>query len=145
MTRLKARCPRCRAKLTAMLELGKAPSCPACGHGLPLPQEQLARGSPVQVCCVCDGAQFYRRRDLPRGLGLIVTASAALMFLILMAVGIPFWIALSVLLATAALDAWMFRRLKEVTVCYRCEAEYRGNRLDPGHRAYDIHLAEQVR
>ena len=143
--RLKARCPRCAAAITAVLGQGEPPSCQNCGHRLAAPDPALALGGSVQMCCVCGGGRFYRRRDLPRGVGLAIVASSALVFLILLGVGVPFGLALLILLGTAALDAWLYRLLKEVTVCYRCAAEYRGNQLDPSHQAFDIHMAEEYR
>jgi uncharacterized protein (DUF983 family) len=143
--RLKARCSSCGGAIAAVLQAGETPRCSACGHTLEPPSPELSAGGPLRDCCACGGQRFYRRRDLPRLLGLIITGSAAVLFLALLAAQVPFGLALLVLLATAGLDAWLYSRLKEVTVCYRCAAEVRGNRLDQAHQAFDIHIAEEYR
>ena len=33
--------------------------------------------------------------------------------------------------------------LPEITVCYRCQAHFRGFRRNPAHQAFDLHVAEQ--
>ena len=50
-------------------------------------------------------------------------------------------IAYSVLGVAVLLDLWVYGRLTEVTICYRCHSEYRGNykRTAP---AFDLHTAD---
>jgi hypothetical protein len=40
-------------------------------------------------------------------------------------------------------DAGLYALLPEITVCYRCHAHFRGFARNPGHEAFDLHLAEQ--
>ena len=60
--------------------------------------------------------------------------------------GVFYWfgldlIAYSILAAAALIDLIVYGRLKEVTVCYRCHAEFRGAypRTAP---AFDLHTAD---
>jgi hypothetical protein len=48
-----------------------------------------------------------------------------------------------VLLATVAVDWIVATRIRPVTICYRCDAEYRDIPLNPRHRDYDPHVAER--
>ncbi len=35
-----------------------------------------------------------------------------------------------------------FRKYPKLTICYHCYAKYRDCRLDPGHKEYDLQIAE---
>jgi len=48
-----------------------------------------------------------------------------------------------VLLATVLVDWVIASRIGTVTICYRCDAEYREAGKNPRHRAYDPHIAER--
>ena len=48
-----------------------------------------------------------------------------------------------VLLAFAALDFFLARRVPPVVICYRCDTEYRGVPGAADVRAYDPHVAER--
>jgi hypothetical protein len=50
-------------------------------------------------------------------------------------------VAYSILAAAALIDLVVYRRLKDVTVCYRCHSEFRGayRRTAP---AFDLHTAD---
>jgi hypothetical protein len=96
----------------------------------------------VDACPVCEGRDFYVRKDLNRQAGLaavIVVGLASAAFL---------WsgretLAYGVLGAFALLDLALYPLLKRVTVCYRCQAEFRGTyrRTAP---PFDLHAAEEL-
>ena len=48
-----------------------------------------------------------------------------------------------VLLATVLIDWVLSVRIRPVTICYRCDAEYRNVAENPRHRPYDPHVAER--
>ena len=80
----------------------------------------------VDACPVCEGRDFYVRKDLNRTLGL-----AAVVVVGLISVGF-LWsgregLAYGVLGAFALVDFVVYQLLKDVTVCYRCQAEFRGS------------------
>lgn len=53
----------------------------------------------------------------------------------------PFTYGIS-LLVCLAVDLLLYLLTKEVTVCYRCGAIYRGVARDPRHVAFDLHVAD---
>lgn len=89
----------------------------------------------VDVCPACDGAQLYVQRDFNQkaGLAIVVLGGALAPFT-------PYYASLFV---AAAADAVLYALLPEITVCYRCQAHFRGFRRNPGHAPFDLHLAEQ--
>lgn len=126
-------CPKCGAEAAAGLD-GQG-VCPKCGAttGLTL-SPSLANERIVDRCPACAGEQLYVQRDFNQKAGLAVV--------ILGAVLAPFSYYLS-LLAAAIIDAALYVLLPEITVCYRCQAHFRGFLRNPKHQAFDLHLAEQ--
>ena len=142
--KVKVRCPACGGSR----QIGPSPApsetaCPRCGHALLLATTSSVREDrEVDACPVCGGRDFYVRKDLNRNLGLtavVVVGLASAAFL---------WsgqerTAYGVLGAFALVDLVIYQILKDVTVCYRCQAEFRGayRRTAP---PFDLHTAERL-
>jgi hypothetical protein len=137
-----AKCPSCDAGLP--VEAREAPAvirCGGCGRDIPLAVTPAVRGDTgVDRCPVCEGAEFYTRKDFDPKIGLTVVVIGALI-----SAGF-YWfgkdlVAYSILGGAALIDLVVYGRLKEVTVCYRCHTEFRGTyeRTAP---AFDLHTAD---
>jgi len=119
-----ARCRRCRAE-TVLRAAGGRPEPARLG-----------------ACVRCGEARLYRQRDIDRRKGLIVVAAGAAVSLALL----PFspLAAYGVLGGLALVDLWLYRRLPDVAICYRCRAEHRGfdtgREIDP----FDLLTLEMV-
>ena len=79
----------------------------------------------VDRCPVCQGAEFYLRKDFDPKVGLVFVATTAAISAVF------YWfrhdfIAYGILAATALADLAIYGRLKTLTVCYRCHSEFRG-------------------
>ncbi len=137
-----ARCPKCDAGLP--VQAAEAPDsikCGGCGHVLTLTfSSSLRDDSRVDACPVCAGAEFYLRKDFDPKVGLTVVIIGALIS------GVFYWfdedlIAYSILAAAALIDLVVYGRLGDVTVCYRCHTEFRGQyQRTAGH--FDLHTAD---
>lgn len=139
-----ARCPQCDAGLpvdTAAADAPGAIKCGRCGRDIPLSvSESLRSDRGVDRCPVCDGADFYARKDFDPKIGLTVV-------IIGIAISAGFYwfkrdlIAYSILAAATLIDLVVYRRLKDVSVCYRCHTEFRGASpcTAPG---FDLHTAD---
>jgi DNA-directed RNA polymerase subunit RPC12/RpoP len=96
----------------------------------------------VERCGFCGNRAFFVQRDFDQRIGCAIMALsiAAALF-----VGSKFgWIWFTpVLLATVLIDWGLALVVKPVTICYRCDAEYRQAPLNPRHRPYDPHVAER--
>jgi len=96
----------------------------------------------VERCAFCGNRAFFLQKDFDQRLGCLFMALslAAALF-----VGWKFgWIWFTpVLLATVLVDWIVAARVRPVTICYRCDAEYRDVALHPRHRGYDPHVAER--
>ena len=139
---LLVKCPKCDAGLpVAAAGAPAAIKCGRCGREIALSiSDAVRRDAGVDRCPVCSGADFYTRKDFDPKLGLTVVVIGA-------AISAAFYwfgrdlIAYGVLAAAALIDLIVYGRLKEVTVCYRCHAEFRGSyaRTAP---AFDLHSAD---
>jgi hypothetical protein len=137
-----ARCPKCDAGLPVQADdAGAAIRCGRCGRDIPLTITDPVRDDRgVDVCPVCQGGDFYGRKDFDPKVGLTVVVIGA-------AISAGFYwsgrdlIAYGTLAAAALIDLVIYGRLKDITVCYRCHTEFRGAypRTAP---AFDLHTAD---
>jgi DNA-directed RNA polymerase subunit RPC12/RpoP len=137
-----AKCPKCDAGLP--VEAAGAPTairCGRCGSDISLSLSDAERAdAAVDSCPVCQGAEFYTRKDFDPTIGLIVVVAGAAISAVF------YWFgrdvtAYSILGAAALVDLAVYGRLKDLTVCYRCHTEFRGAypRTAP---AFDLHTAD---
>ena len=127
-------CPACGAETTAGLD-GRA-RCAGCGNETRLsPSRSLRDTRVVDRCPACDGQQLYVQRDFNPKAGLAIVVVGALLA--------PFTPYYASLFAAALLDAGLYAILPEITICYRCQAHFRGFLRNRGHAAFDLHIAEQ--
>ena len=142
--KVRVRCPACRVRHEVGAAL--APSgtaCPGCGRTLPFaPTESVREDREVDACPVCEGPDLYARKDLNRNLGLTTVVVVGLVSAFLLWSGRDL-AAYGVLGAFALVDFVIYQLLREVTVCYRCQAEFRGSyrRTAP---PFDLHTAERL-
>jgi len=136
------KCPKCDAGLPVRGdEAPPAIECGRCGRDIPLTITEAVRADrAVDRCPVCDGTDFYVRKDFDPKVGSTVVVIGALIS------GVFYWfgrdiIAYSILASAALVDLIVYGRLKDVTVCYRCHSEFRGSyaRTAP---AFDLHTAD---
>jgi len=137
-----AKCPGCGAGLP--VDAHDAPDairCGRCGRDIPLTFTAAVRDDRgVDRCPVCQGGDFYVRKDFAPKVGLaiiIIGASISAVF---------YWfgrdlMAYSTLGGATVVDFVIYGRLKDLTVCYRCHTELRGTyqRTAP---AFDLHTAD---
>ena len=139
-----ARCPKCDAALPVDASKPDAPetiTCGACSRVIPLSLSAAVKADEAVDCCpVCDGADFYVRKDFNPKVGITIVAIGATISAVF------YWfkrdlIAYSILAAATLIDLVIYGRLKEVTVCYRCHTEFRGAYKRTA-RAFDLHTAD---
>ncbi len=136
------KCPACDAGLPVRAaEAPRAIKCGACGREIPLGFTENVMGDHgVDRCPVCQGADFYIRKDFDPKVGLTVVIIGAAISAVFYWFGRDL-IAYSILASAALIDLIVYGRLKDVTVCYRCHSEFRGSytRTAP---SFDLHTAD---
>ncbi|MEO8349341.1 MAG: hypothetical protein ABI610_10545 [Acidobacteriota bacterium] len=135
-------CPTClAAREHAASDTGDF-RCAKCGEPYFAKLAGIAPGGPVERCGFCGNRAFFLQKDFDQRLGCLLMAIAlALALRVGWKVG---WIWFTpVLLASVVVDWIVAYRIRTVTICYRCDAEYRELPLNPRHRGYDPHVAER--
>jgi DNA-directed RNA polymerase subunit RPC12/RpoP len=137
-----ARCPACDAGLpVSMSDAPAAIACGRCGREIPLTvSEAVRQDRAVDRCPVCGGGDFYIRKDFDPKVGLSLVVAGALVSAVFYFFGRDL-IAYSILAAAVLIDLVVYGRLKDVTVCYRCHSEFRGN-YPRTASAFDLHTAD---
>jgi len=135
-------CPTCvRAREHSPSESGDF-RCESCGEPYSANFGGTAPDGSIERCAFCGHRAFFVQKDFDQRVGcLLLAVSLGLALLVGWRFG---WIWFTpVLLATVLVDWIVARRIRAVTICYRCDAEYRDIRLNPRHRGYDPHVAER--
>ena len=142
--RVTLKCPDCGSALPFDATTPPdAAKCGGCGLAIPLTvSEGVRTDQAVDRCPVCLGGDFYVRRDFDPKRGLTVVIIA-----ILISAGF-YWfgldlIAYAVLGLFALIDLIVYRRLKDLTVCYRCHTVFRGS-YAPSAPIFDLATADEL-
>ena len=137
-----AKCPKCDAGLpVGSADAPAVIKCGRCGTDVPLDvSDSLRTDSTVDRCPVCSGTDFYLRKDFDPKIGVTVVAIGALISAVF------YWfeqdlIAYSILGLAALIDLFVYGRLKDLTICYRCHSEFRGT-YNRTASAFDLHTAD---
>ena len=135
-------CPECFTARELVPPASGEFACGRCGKQAAARFDGVAGPSGVERCAFCGNRAFFLQKDFDQRLGclfLALSLGAALF------AGWRFgWIWFTpVLLATVLVDWVVAARVRPVTICYRCDAEYRDGPVNPRHRGYDPHVAER--
>jgi hypothetical protein len=133
-------CPNCLESREHATSDGGEFSCARCGAAYAVRFD--GSEGPIQRCAFCGNRAFFIQKDFDQRLGcLLMGISLGLALLAGWKLG---WIWFTpVLLASVVVDWIVARRIGAVTICYRCDAEYRDLPMNPRHRGYDPHVAER--
>ena len=130
-------CERCNRPIYAApdrsIDVAECAHC-ACRHSLWVDVESL-ESRRLQHCLRCGQDRLYVQKDFNRKIGLWVFIVAAVL-------SVPTW-GLSLLVATLV-DFGLYYMLGDVTICYGCNTQHRGFYRNPGHGAFDLHVADAI-
>ncbi len=119
-------CSQCEARLGR--EAGQPPApCEFCAA----PSSVVAppAGSILDRCAACAHDQLYFQKDFNRATGIALVVVGAIF--------VPWTWGLS-LLAVTILDYIVWRIVKDVIVCYECQAVHRGYPANPALKPFDL-------
>ena len=119
-------CTNCEARLAR--SSGEPPS--SCEHcGTPSSVVAPPDNATIERCAACDHDQLYFQKDFNRRTGIALVVVGAIF--------VPWTWGLS-LLGVTILDYIVWRVVKDVIVCYRCQAVHRGYPIPPSIKPFDL-------
>lgn len=119
-------CSQCDMRLGR--EAGEpAHACDHCGAANDVTAP--AEGSLIECCAACGHGELYFNKDFNRTTGIALVAIGA--------VFVPWTYGLS-LLGVTILDYIVWKVVKDVIVCYDCQAVHRGYPPNPATRPFDL-------
>ena len=118
-------CPNCEARLARTA--GEPPSaCERCNtaSSVVAPPENAV----IDRCAACDHDQLYFQKDFNRktGIALVVLGAAFVPWTIIPLIGVTI------------LDYIIWKVVKDVIVCYECQAVHRGYAIPPAIKPFDL-------
>lgn len=135
-------CPRCGLPTsvdpTTAIEVG----C-ACGWRESIDASAL-RDDRVERCPFCGTTDLYVEKDFPHRVGVVIVALGVILATIAWAN--YWWVGtFGALFLFGVLDAILYYTRKNVTVCYRCLAQFRRAAANPAHLPFDLAIGERYR
>jgi hypothetical protein len=137
-------CPGCHAiNHSGNVQSATDACCSQCGSSRPLHRETIEDGK-LLACPWCATADLYIQRDFPQGLGLFIVIVGFAISTVYWYREMPLYTYL-ILLASALLDLVLYYRVPDVTICYRCLSQVRGEGSNPERRFHPFDLAVSER
>ena len=135
-------CPECEAAGRLTVPGPGEWQCPRCDHLVRLPQGKT--DPHLSACLACGNHELYRKKDFPHALGMGILVAACLASTITYGL-YDKWLTWAILLGSAAFDGLLYLYVKDVIVCYRCNAEYRGVAAAETHAPFELTVHERYR
>ncbi len=139
-------CPSCGAiGHVSPLEKATRADCVQCGQARPLHPEAIKLDE-IQSCPCCLTNDLYVQKDFPQGLGLFIVVVGFVISTVFWYYEMPIP-AYLVLMVSMLLDFLMYYRVPDVTICYRCLSQLRGEGSNPGgrYKPFDLVYGERYR
>ncbi len=137
-------CPSCHGHNVAEVASETADlRCSSCSWQRSVAEEDRSGKEPSR-CVVCGCEDLWRQKDFPQRLGVLMVGTGALLSTIFWWFMEPTW-AIGVLLAFALIDGVLYTFMRDVLVCYRCQARHRHASLDGRHERFNLETHERYR
>src|SRR5262249_20222351 len=117
-------------------------TCAKCGTTYSASLDGSVGAEGVEKCAFCGNHSFFLQKDFDQRVGCLIMAASLGMALFVGWKGGWIWFP-PVLLVSVVVDWIVAARIRPVTICYRCDAEYRDVEVNPHHKGYDPHVAER--
>jgi hypothetical protein len=139
-------CRKCDAVDRApAIETTAVLTCHSCGAERPVDPHAF-NGTGLAACPCCGTDDLYKQKDFPQGLGLAIVIAGFVVSSVFWYYERPIW-TYAILLTSALMDMFLYYRVPDVTICYRCLAQVRGAGANPGgiYHHFDLAVGERYR
>ena len=137
-------CPRCEqtSRITDGLDESRL-SCPACEFERSIPESSW-EADRLAECLACGERDLWRQKDFPHVVGIGLVVLGGVLSTVAWYQYRPEW-AIGILMLFALLDLALYSLMKDVLVCYRCQARHRLEGPTDGYERFDHERAERYR
>lgn len=139
-------CPSCGSvNRIAQVESTSTASCQNCGQRHELYHEAFDDNG-LHACAWCATEDIYLQKDFPQALGLLIVIVGFAISTVFWYYEMPLW-TYFVLMASALVDMLLYYRVPNVSICYRCLSQFRGDGSNPfgRFRHFDLAVGERYR
>ncbi len=133
-------CPSCEYPGRLATTNGTEWQCPRCDRLLRLQEVDAA----LPACTVCGNGELYKKKDFPHSLGMAILVAACLASTLTYWM-YDKWLTWAILLGSAGFDGLLYLWVKDVIVCYRCGAHFRGVTANDEHKPFELTVHERYR
>ena len=138
------KCPRCEQTVRVTDGLNEdLLACPTCEFMRSIPASTWDDGR-LAECLACGERDLWRQKDFPQAVGIGLVVLGGVLSTIAWAQYQPEW-AIGILMLFALLDLALYSLMKDVLVCYRCQARHRLEGPTNGYERFDHERAERYR
>jgi len=134
-------CPICEYPARVDGPGGTPWQCPGCDHTLHI--GHVPAGPHLEACAVCGNHELYKKKDFPHSLGMGILVVACLASTVTYWL-YDKWLTWAILIGSAAFDGLLYLWVKDVIVCYRCNAHFRGV-TNSEHKPFELTIHERYR
>jgi hypothetical protein len=134
-------CPSCQEPVRIDAPFPAGWRCPRCEHLRPIDGDA---DPTVAGCAFCGNRELYKKKDFPHGLGLAILTLACLASTVAYLYYQQWW-TWGILIGSALFDGLLYMWVKDVVVCYRCDAHYRATAPNPEHKPFELTTYERYR
>jgi hypothetical protein len=129
-------CKNCGSgiNLVPSLEASVA-KCDICSHEQPVKFDQNHLDGVLEDCPECQRKDFYSQKDFNRKIGVALFILASILSI---------WTYGISLIVLYLVDLFLFRKLKYVAICYKCQAVFRGTKNIEEIRPFDHEMNDRI-
>ena len=129
-------CPECESAISVYpnKEASKA-NCDICQHEVEVNFTDEHENSVLKTCPCCGRKDFYQQKDFNRKVGVILFVIAAILSI---------WTYGLSLIALWLVDFFLFRRLPNIVICYKCATIFRDVKNIDDIHGFDHEMNDRI-
>ena len=129
-------CPQCQSGIHVHPKVSaEFVQCEICQHELPVHFSHQHEEGVVETCPCCERKDFFKQKDFNRKIGVALFIIAAI--LSIFTYGISF-------VVLYLLDFFLFKKLRSIVICYKCQTIFRDVKNLDDIRDYDHEMNDRI-